>query len=268
MRAAFTARRPEGGREGRTGAGQGRLTLFVAGHQDSGSVPGHGRVRQQHVQELRHVSHLFLEDGAVHHKHDPSGGGGRSRQGKRGCVAVTSNGWGNSARAAWLSPGGRLELLQVLVTKAVVSRQIDQGPGAALDKSRPGQTRHQLSTKDMRAGDKPTRSPLTLYGALLSVMEVWVRLNLPDSSCRTSNASASALTLTLTLQTPHLRLLTRVNRRVLPESHSPTRRTALLTVLLLRKYFRNTGKRDAVTPVCCRRRGLHRGFERNLASRF
>lgn len=38
-------------------------------------------------------------------------------------------------------------------------------------------------------------------------------------------------------------LLTRENRTVFPESHSPTRRTALLTVLLVRKYFRNTEKR-------------------------
>lgn len=34
--------------------------------------------------------------------------------------------------------------------------------------------------------------------------------------------------------------LTRLKMRVFPESHSPTSSTALLTVLLVRKYFRNT----------------------------
>lgn len=38
--------------------------------------------------------------------------------------------------------------------------------------------------------------------------------------------------------------LTRLKRRVFPESHSPTSSTALLTVLLERKYFRNTKKRE------------------------
>ena len=37
--------------------------------------------------------------------------------------------------------------------------------------------------------------------------------------------------------------LTRLKRRVFPESHSPTSSTALLTVLLVRKYFRKTEER-------------------------
>lgn len=101
-----------------------------------------------------------------------------------------------------------------------------------------------LLTKKILTGDIPTRSPLTLYGALLSVMEVCVRLNFPDNSCQTLNASLQvsdricAFTVDCNPQ-----LLTRENRTVFPESHSPTRRTALLTVLLVRKYFRNTEKR-------------------------
>lgn len=37
-------------------------------------------------------------------------------------------------QVALLSPGGRFELLQVLVTKTVVSWQIYQSPGVALNK--------------------------------------------------------------------------------------------------------------------------------------
>lgn len=48
------------------------FTLFVAGHQERRSVPGDHNVCQQDVQELCHVSHFFLEDSAVHHKHNRS----------------------------------------------------------------------------------------------------------------------------------------------------------------------------------------------------
>lgn len=48
------------------------FTLFVACHNNSRSISGNYNVCQQVVQELRHVSHFLLEDGAVHYKHDGS----------------------------------------------------------------------------------------------------------------------------------------------------------------------------------------------------
>lgn len=48
---------------------------------------------------------------------------------------------------------------------------------------------HMLVTKNTQTGEMPTRSLLTLYGALLSVMEVCVRLNFPDNSCQTWNGN-------------------------------------------------------------------------------
>lgn len=46
--------------------------------------------------------------------------------------------------------------------------------------------------------------------------------------------------------------LTRLKRRVFPESHSPTSSTALRTVLLVRKYFRKTERRKqgAIKQPC------------------
>lgn len=74
------------------------------------------------------------------------------------------------------------------MTKTVVSWQIYQSPGVALNKG--GRVNeHMLVTKNIQPGDVPTRSLFTLYGALLSVMEVCVRLNFPDNSCQTLNAS-------------------------------------------------------------------------------
>ena len=54
------------------------ITLLVARDQHRGSVPGDDRVRQQEVQELRHVADFLLEDGAVHYEHDGSEEDGRS----------------------------------------------------------------------------------------------------------------------------------------------------------------------------------------------
>lgn len=103
-----------------------------------------------------------------------------------------------------------------------------------------------------------TLSFFALYGALLSVMEVCVRLNIPDNSCQNTNRRVN-----LEHTSPHqqsiqgettwrqtdatfwFHQLTRLNRRVLPESHSPTRSTALRTVLLDRKYFTNTEERGS-----------------------
>lgn len=53
-----------------------------------------------------------------------------------------------SNRSSVLSPGGRFELLQVLVTKTVVSWQIYQSPGVALNKG--GRVHeHMLVTKNI-----------------------------------------------------------------------------------------------------------------------
>lgn len=66
-----------------------------------------------------------------------------------------------SNRSSVLSPGGRFELLQVLVTKTVVSWQVYQSPGVALNKG--GRVNeHTLVTKKIYPGDVPTRSLLTL----------------------------------------------------------------------------------------------------------
>lgn len=51
----------------------GCCTLFVACHQESWGIPADHSVRQQDIQELGHVSHFFLEDSAVHYKHNRSG---------------------------------------------------------------------------------------------------------------------------------------------------------------------------------------------------
>lgn len=68
-----------------------------------------------------------------------------------------------------------------------------------------------------------------------------MRLNLPDNSCSKRITSGQRGSHLVRLRRDK-GLLTRLNRRVFPESHSPTRRTALLTVLLVRKYLRNTEK--------------------------
>lgn len=48
------------------------FTLFVTCHQESWSISGDDAVCQQDVHELCHISHLLLEDGTVHYKHDRS----------------------------------------------------------------------------------------------------------------------------------------------------------------------------------------------------
>lgn len=48
------------------------FTLFVTCHQESWSISGDHAVCQQDVHELCHISHLLLEDGTVHYKHDRS----------------------------------------------------------------------------------------------------------------------------------------------------------------------------------------------------
>lgn len=68
-----------------------------------------------------------------------------------------------------------------------------------------------------------------------------MRLNFPDNSCIKRITTGQRWSHLVRLHRDP-RLLTRLNKRVFPESHSPTRRTALLTVLLVRKYLRNTEK--------------------------
>lgn len=46
----------------------------------------------------------------------------------------SNSNYGVLKQVVFLSPGGRFELLQVLVTKTVVSWQIYQSPGVALNK--------------------------------------------------------------------------------------------------------------------------------------
>lgn len=69
-----------------------------------------------------------------------------------------------------------------------MSWEVDKGPGAALSRGCKrsdfvallGEKRKQLVDNKLLL----TRSFLALYGALLSVMEVCVRLNFPDRSCQ------------------------------------------------------------------------------------
>lgn len=64
---------------------------------------------------------------------------------------------------------------------------------------------------------------------------IWVMhlSNVSQASCNRHHGAGNHI----------LHPLTRLKRRVFPESHSPTSSTALLTVLLVRKYFRKTEER-------------------------
>lgn len=68
---------------------------------------------------------------------------------------------GPSSRVVWVSPGGRFELLQVLVTEAVMSWQIYQSPGVALD-TREGTLKHVHGEGGVRKeeADLPAHSSL------------------------------------------------------------------------------------------------------------
>lgn len=65
-----------------------------------------------------------------------------------------------------------------------MSRQVDQSPGAALQVQEGKGTPVSHDHQELRRASQLTLSFLALYGALLSVMEVCVRLNFPDNSCR------------------------------------------------------------------------------------
>lgn len=47
-------------------------TLFVARNNKGRAIPADHCVGQEHVQELGHISHLLLKDGAVHYKDNSS----------------------------------------------------------------------------------------------------------------------------------------------------------------------------------------------------
>lgn len=64
----YTEKRGNGGIPQQRGC----RTLFVARNNEGRGIPADHSVGQQHVQELCHVSHLLLKDGAVHYKDNSS----------------------------------------------------------------------------------------------------------------------------------------------------------------------------------------------------
>ncbi len=180
-------------------------TLFVACHQESWGIPGDHSVCQQHVQELCHISHFLLEDGAVHYKHNRSGEiseRGWSENMLSGHVnQVTGNFTSDPLRVKHISllfsPGCRFELLQVLRAKTVMAWQVYQSPGAAL-RTEERRTLQSLLIMHWQWWWQPqpqlTLSSLVLYGALLSVMDVCVRLYFPDNSCQNMKCTVRLIT--------------------------------------------------------------------------
>lgn len=159
-----------------------------------------------------------------------------------------------------LSPGCRLELLQVLMSEAVMPRQVYQGPDAALVT---GGSSCNSRSIDFRFMHRPH---LVIFGFVwrtavcdggLRPLELsWQQLlkHDTDNLLTGHHQTPASHQLSVLWQATWRRLqwfqLTRLNRRVFPESHSPTSSTALRTVLLVRKYFRNTAmKRQTTTPT-------------------
>lgn len=177
------------------------------------------------------------------------------------CVSVGGDApWG-------FSPSSWFELLKVLRAKTIMSRKVYEGPGAALRRECGTEWRYALQIgggRGERCGEDggTTQQTTNFYspGRFLLCMEhycqwwrsgcAWTSLTVAVKHQRDIIIIIIVIILLarqtardwqrwrlMTFQQIQLTLL---KRRVFPESHSPTSSTALLTVLLVRKYFRNT----------------------------